>query len=209
METIEEAMLMILAHPVSASGQLPTTYVTWMHGRNPLGEGQGRKTRESHLIIMDNGRLAMRDDPQMREALYCIRCGACMNVCPTYGIVGGHTFGHIYPGPMGICWTAGVHGLEKAADFAPLCISCGLCKEICPAQIDMPHMIAEIKHRDARKNGRRISQRVMMAADKAARLGSLTAPLANRALNNRPLRKIMEKTLHLSMDRHLPPFAAV
>jgi L-lactate dehydrogenase complex protein LldF len=207
-ETIEEAMLMILAHPVSASGQLPTTYVTWMHGRNPLGEGQGRKPRESHLIIMDNGRLAMRDDPQMREALYCIRCGACMNVCPTYGIVGGHTFGHIYPGPMGICWTAGVHGLEKAADFAPLCISCGLCKEICPAQIDMPHMIAEIKHRDARKNGHRRSHRVMMAADKAARLGSLTAPLANRALSNRPLRKIMEKTLHLSMDRNLPPFAA-
>ncbi len=207
-ETIEDAMLMILAHPVSASGQLPTTYVTWMHGRNPLGEGAGRNPRESHLIIMDNGRSAMRDDPQMREALYCIRCGACMNVCPTYGIVGGHTFGHIYPGPMGICWTAGVHGLEKAADFAPLCISCGLCKEICPAQIDMPHMIAEIKHRDAQKNGRRTSHRVMMGADKAAHLGSLTAPLANYALNNRPIRKIMEKTLHLSADRALPPFAA-
>jgi iron-sulfur cluster protein len=207
-ETIEDAMLMVLAHPVSASGQLPTTYVTWMHGRNPLGEGQGRKPRESHLIVMDNGRSAMRDDPKMREALYCIRCGACMNVCPTYGIVGGHTFGHIYPGPMGICWTAGVHGLEKAADFAPLCISCGLCKEICPAKIDMPHMIAEIKHRDAQKNGYRVSQRIMMAADKAARLGSLTAPLANYTLKSRPLRRIMEKTLHLSADRKLPPFAA-
>ncbi len=206
-DTIEEAMLMILAHPVSASGQLPTTYVTWMHGRNPLGQGEGRKPRESHLIIMDNGRSEMRDDPEMREALYCIRCGACMNVCPTYGIVGGHTFGHIYPGPMGICWTAGVHGLEKAGDFAPLCISCGLCKEICPAQIDMPHMIAEIKHRDAQKNGRRISHHVMMAADKAAQLGSLTAPLANAALKIRPLRKAMEKTIHLSADRELPPFA--
>ncbi len=207
-DTIEEAMLMVLAHPVSASGQLPTTYVTWMHGRNPLGEGEGRKPRESHLIIMDNGRSKMRNDPKMREALYCIRCGACMNVCPTYGIVGGHTFGHIYPGPMGICWTAGVHGLEKAADFAPLCISCGLCKEICPAKIDMPHMIAEIKHRDAQINGRRISHQVMMAADKAARLGSLTAPLANATLKVRPLRKLMEKTLHLSADRELPPFDA-
>ncbi len=207
-DTIEEAMLMILAHPVSASGQLPTTYVTWMHGRNPLGEGEGRKPRESHLIIMDNGRSEMRDDPEMREALYCIRCGACMNVCPTYGIVGGHTFGHIYPGPMGICWTAGVHGLEKAGDFAPLCISCGLCKEICPAQIDMPHMIAEIKHRDAQKNGRRTSHHVMMSADKAAQLGSLTAPLANAALKIGPLRKVMEKTLHLSADRELPPFTA-
>ena len=204
--TIEDAMLMILAHPVSASGQLPTTYVTWMHGRSPLGVGQGRNPRESHLIIMDNGRSEMRDDPDLREALYCIRCGACMNVCPTYGIVGGHTFGHIYPGPMGICWTAGVHGLEKAADFAPLCISCGLCKEICPAQIDMPHMIAEIKHRDAKKKGQPLANRVMMGADKAARLGSLTAPLANLAIGSRSVRNVLSKTIGLSADRKLPKF---
>jgi len=206
--TIEDAMHMILAHPVSASGQLPTTYVTWMHGRSPLGEGQGRSPRESHLIILDNGRSKMRTDPVLREALYCIRCGACMNVCPTYGIVGGHTFGHIYPGPMGICWTAGVHGLEKAGDFAPLCISCGLCKEICPAKIDMPLMIAEIKHRDAQKSGRRLAERVMMGADNAAKLGSLTAPLANRALKSQPLRKAMDKSMGLSADRNLPLFAA-
>jgi L-lactate dehydrogenase complex protein LldF len=207
--TIEDAMHMILAHPVSASGQLPTTYVTWMHGRSPLGEGQGRAPRETHLIIMDNGRSKMRDDPVLREALYCIRCGACMNICPTYGIVGGHTFGHIYPGPMGICWTAGVHGLEKAADFAPLCISCGLCKEICPAKIDMPMIIAEVKHRDALKNGRPFSNRVMMGADSAARLGSITAPLANLSLSIRPVRKAMENSIGLSSDRQLPRFAAV
>ena len=96
-ESIEDAMLMILAHPISASGQLPTTYVTWMHGRSPLGDREESATRESHVIILDNGRSEMRDDPVMREALYCIRCGACMNICPTYGVVGGHTFGHIYP----------------------------------------------------------------------------------------------------------------
>ncbi len=205
--TIEEAMLMILAHPVSASGQLPTTYVTWMHGRSPLGEGPERSPRESHLILLDNGRTRMRDDAVLREALYCIRCGACMNVCPTYGIVGGHTFGHIYPGPMGICWTAGVHGLEKAADFAPLCISCGLCQEICPAKIDMPLIIAEIKHRDAQKRGRLLSDRVMMDSDGAARLGSLTAPLANLALGIPPLRKAMATSIGLSSDRKVPPFA--
>ncbi len=207
-ETVEDALLMVMAHPVSASGQLPTTYVTWMHGRSELGESETDSERESHIIILDNGRSAMRDDPEMREALYCIRCGACMNICPTYGVVGGHTFGHIYPGPMGICWTAGVHGIETAGDFAPLCISCGLCKEICPAKINMPQMIAEIKHRDARKNGHLLVNRVMMGADKAARLGSATAPLANAALNNKPIRKIMEKVIGLSADRKLPPFAA-
>lgn len=92
-ETIEDALLMVLAHPVSASGQLPTNYVTWMHGRSPLGEGAAGEERESHIIILDNGRTAMRGDADMREALYCIRCGAYINICPTYGVVGGHTFG--------------------------------------------------------------------------------------------------------------------
>ncbi len=207
-ETVEDALLMIMAHPVSASGQLPTTYVTWMHGRSPLGEGDGADGRESHIIILDNGRTEMRDDPEMREALYCIRCGACMNICPTYGAVGGHTFGHIYPGPMGICWTAGVHGLEIAGDFAQLCVSCGLCKEICPAKINMPHMIAEIKHRDARTHGHTTVNRVMMAADRAAKVGSLTAPIANAALGSRPVRKLMEKSIGLSAERKLPPFSS-
>jgi len=109
---------------------------------------------------------------------------------------------------MGICWTAGVHCLEKAADFAQLCISCGLCKEICPAKINMPHMIAEIKHRDAKKNGHLLVNRVMMGADRAAKLGSATAPLANFALSSKPIRTIMEKTIGLSPDRKLPSFAS-
>jgi len=207
-DTIEDAMLMVLAHPVSASGQLPTTYVTWMHGRSPLGEGGDKTPRESHIVILDNGRSEMREDPLLKESLYCIRCGACTNVCPTFGILGGHKFGYLYPGPMGIGWTAGVHGLDKAADISPYCISCGLCKEYCPAKIDMPHIIAEIKHRDAQKNGYPLVNRVMMGADKAAKLGSATAPLSNFVLNNKALRKLMEKTIGLSAERKLPPFAS-
>jgi len=208
-ETIEDAMLMVLAHPVSASGQLPTTYVTWMHGRSPLGEGGEKTPRESHIVILDNGRTEMRNDPEpfMRESLYCIRCGACTNICPTFGILGGHKFGYIYPGPMGIGWTAGVHGLDKAGDIAHYCISCGLCKEICPAQINMPLIIAEVKHRDAKKNGYPRVNQVMMGADKAAKLGSATAPFSNIAINNKALRKVMEKTIGLSADRKLPAFA--
>lgn len=205
-ESIEDAMLMILAHPVSASGQLPTNYVTWMHGRCDLGEG-AESDRETHIIILDNGRTEMRDN-FLREALYCIRCGACMNTCPTYGIVGGHAFGHIYPGPMGICWTAGVHGIKTAGDFAQLCISCGLCKEICPAKINLPHMIAHVKHEDAKTEGHLLANKVMIAADKAAKLGAATAPIANAALNSGIMRKSMEKTIGLSAKRKLPPFAS-
>ncbi len=205
-DTVEDAMLMVLAHPVSASGQLPTTYVTWMGGRSPLGEGEGRTPRESHIIILDNGRRKMREDLRMREALNCIRCGACMNVCPTYGVVGGHTFGYIYPGPIGIPWTAMVHGLEKAGDFAALCISCGLCKEICPAEIDMPLMIAEVKHRDAAVRGRPHADEVMMASDSFARLGCATAPLSNWVMQSRTVRNVLKRRLGLDPNRKLPPF---
>ncbi|MCH7661431.1 MAG: LUD domain-containing protein, partial [Euryarchaeota archaeon] len=205
-DTIEDALLMVLAHPVSATGQLPTTYVTWMHGRSPLGEG-AEKPRESHIIILDNGRSEMRQDPDMAEALHCIRCGACMNICPTYGVVGGHTFGHIYPGPIGIPWTAQVHGLEKAGDFAPLCISCGLCQVICPADINMPMMIARVKDRDARQRGRPVVDRVMMAADELAALGSATAPFSNWLLKSSWFRILLEKVAGLDRRRTLPEFS--
>lgn len=204
-DSIEEALLMVMAHPVSASGQLPTTYVTWLHGRSPMGEDT-HQNRESHVIILDNGRTRMRQDPVMREALNCIRCGACMNICPTYGVVGGHTFGYIYPGPIGIPWTAEVHGLDKAADFAPLCISCGLCKEICPADIDMPFMIAEVKHRVQKTEPPPRVDRAMMAADRLAALGSATAPLSNRLLTNRPFRALLERVVGIDRRRTLPPF---
>lgn len=206
-DTIEDAMLMVLAHPISASGQLPTTYVTWMGGRSPLGDGEGRRPRESHIILLDNGRRVMRGDEALRESLHCIRCGACMNVCPTYGVVGGHVFGHIYPGPIGIPWTAAVHGLENAGAFASLCISCGLCKEICPAEIDMPMMIAEVKRRVASEHGFARAENTMMNADTFAALGSALAPIANRALKNKTVRKAMKSVLGIDEHRDLPPFA--
>lgn len=204
-DTVDDALAMVLAHPVSASGQLPTTYVTWMAGRNPLGDGGA--PRETHIVILDNGRTRMREHPIMKEALHCIRCGACMNVCPTYGVVGGHTFGYIYPGPIGIPWTAEVHGLEKAGNFAELCVSCGLCKEICPAQIDMPMMIAEVKHRDMQIHPPARVNQLLMAAESAARMGSATAPLSNWALRNPLFRWIMEKATGIDRRRELPPFA--
>jgi iron-sulfur cluster protein len=204
-ESIEDALQMMMAHPLSAVGQPLTTYVTLMAGRSPLGEGEGQ--RESHLVILDNGRTRMREDPLFQDSLNCIRCAACMNICPTYGVVGGHTFGYIYPGPIGIPWTAQVHGLELAGDFAPLCISCGLCKEICPVKIDIPMMIAAVKDRDAEIHPQPIVNRVMMAAEPFAKFGSATAPISNRLLQNRAVRWMMEKTLGIDRRRVLPHFS--
>jgi len=206
-ETVEDALQMVFAHPISAVGQPLTTYVTLMAGRSPLGRGEGERSRDSHIIVLDNGRTRMRGDPILFDALNCIRCAACMNICPTYGVVGGHTFGYIYPGPIGIPWTAEVHGLEKAGDFAPLCVSCGLCREICPAEIDIPMMIAAVKERHSVKHPHPIVNRLLMGAETMAKLGAALAPIANWSLNNRLFRWGMEKTVGIDRRRELPLFS--
>ena len=205
-ETIEDALLLMLAHPISAVGQHLTTYVTLMAGRAPLGTGEEGKPRESHMIILDNGRTKMKADPVFRDALNCIRCGACMNICPTYGVVGGHAFGHIYPGPIGIPWTAQVHGLDLAGDFAPLCVSCGLCKEICPAEIDIPMMIAAVKDQDRQQHPQPLVNRALMAAEFMSRLGCATAPVSNWLMHCAPVRWGLEKFVGIDRRRALPPF---
>ncbi|MFQ5601804.1 MAG: LUD domain-containing protein [bacterium] len=202
-ETFEDAMQMILAHPISAVGQLLTTYVSFFAGRSPLGQN---KERELHILILDNGRSEMRADSRFREALYCIRCGACMNICPTYGVLGGHVFGHIYPGPIGIPWTARVHGLDKAAGFSDLCISCGLCKEICPADIDLPMMIARVKQEILKTEPQSLANRVLMANERIAKIACATTPFSNWLLQSPVVKKFSEKFLGLDKRRNLPRF---
>jgi iron-sulfur cluster protein len=202
--TIEDALYLTQAHPISSTGQKLTTYVTFISGRSPLRGTDG--PRELHLVILDNGRSAMRENEAFREALYCIRCGACMNICPTYEVVGGHIFGYIYPGPIGIPWTANVHGFDKA-DYAPLCVACGLCREICPVDIDMPYMIARVKELHNENRGQSRVNRVVMRSDEYAKLASQFAPLSNWLLRRQPIRYLVEKSLGIDRRRRLPDFS--
>lgn len=200
----EDASDLVRGHAISATGQRMTVYVSLLSRRLPVaGDPMGR---ELHVIILDNGRTRMRSDPIFKDALNCIRCGACMNVCPTYGVVGGHVFGHIYPGPIGIPWTAKVHGLEEAA-FANLCVSCGLCHEICPVDIDIPFMIAKVKEEDVRAHGQPTSERFFMASEAFAKIASAVPPIANGLFANRAVRTLMEWTLGVDRRRSLPGFA--
>jgi len=194
---------LIQAHAVSATGQMQTVYVSIVSQHLPLaGSSDGR---EFHVVILDNGRSKMRDDPWFNDALNCIRCGACMNICPTYGIVGGHVFGYLYPGPIGIPWTAGVHGLDNAT-FAHLCISCGLCKEICPVDIDMPLMIAKVKEEEIAKNGQPRVNSFFTSSERLAKLASATAPVSNWMIGNSASRYVMEKAVGVDRRRTLPEF---
>lgn len=200
----EDAARVVKAAAISATGQPITVYVSGFSGRPPLGgELNGR---EFHVIILDNGRSKMKEDAWFSDALNCIRCGACMNICPTYSVVGGHTFGYIYPGPIGIPWTSNVHGLDKAA-YAELCVSCGLCKEVCPADIDIPMMIAEVKQLRVDLVGQPMVNRFFAGSESLARMASVTAPLTNWSMKWKPIRYLMEKFFGVDRRRTLPNFS--
>jgi iron-sulfur cluster protein len=112
----------------------------------PLSE-QGDE-RDFHLVLIDNGRLAMREDDQLRETLYCIRCGACSNSCANFQSVGGHGFGgETYSGGIGTGWEAGVEGLDTAAEFNDFCTGCTRCAPACPVKIDIPWINTVVRDR--------------------------------------------------------------
>lgn len=139
-----EAMKVVRMLPKSATGQSITTYVTWVKGQNPSVLNETGK-KEVHFVFLDNGRLAFLDHPEMKEALKCIRCGSCANVCPAYEMVGGHVFGHIYTGAIGLIMTALFHGSDKAKDILKLCIGCKACSKNCPSGIDLQQLIFKLK----------------------------------------------------------------
>ncbi len=108
---------------------------------------------EVHIVLVDNGRWQMRESADFREALYCIKCGACLNVCPVFASLAGQVYGYIYQGGIGAILTAFLHGLDKAEDPASLCLGCMACKEACPARIDIPRMITRLRARLAMEKG--------------------------------------------------------
>lgn len=151
-QDFSEALKVIKILPKAATGQIISTYVTWVKGQN---ESTKNKTgyKETHFVFLDNGRLGFFDHPTLKEALKCIRCGSCANICPAYEMVGGHTFGHIYIGAIGTILTAMFHGDEKAKDILKLCIGCKACSKACPAGIDLQSIIAELNINISEKYG--------------------------------------------------------
>jgi len=145
-----DAIPILTALPKSATSQLMTSYVTLITGPTPNDDGS---MKDLHIILMDNKRTEMAKDPKFKEALQCIRCASCLNVCPVYRLVGGHVFGHIYTGGIGTILTAWFNELKSTEDIQGLCIGCGKCKEICPGKIDIPGLILEIRRRLAAKQG--------------------------------------------------------
>jgi Fe-S oxidoreductase len=157
--TLAEATKILEILPPSATGQKISSYVSFITGPSRTADIECSLTigvhgpKEMHIVLLDNGRNQMRDDPVFREALYCIKCAACLNVCPTYQAVGGHVFGYTYAGGIGAILTAFLNGLDEAANLAELCLGCGACLSVCPAKIDIPRLVLALRERIVEAKG--------------------------------------------------------
>jgi L-lactate dehydrogenase complex protein LldF len=134
--------LKILAR--SATGQKMSSYVSLLTGPRRDGEEDGPEA--FHLVVLDNGRSRLLADPELREALHCIRCGACLNVCPVYRHAGGHSYGWVYSGPIGAVIDPTLAG-ERAAELPFASSLCGACREVCPVRIDLPRLLLAQRRR--------------------------------------------------------------
>ena len=150
--TFDDLALLLSLLPRSATGQKLSVYTSLIHGPRREGESDGPSQR--HLVLIDNGRLAVRQSA-LAEALYCIRCGACLNVCPVFREIGGHAYissnGKLtpYPGPIGSVISPGLFGVASFSNLARASSLCGACKEACPVDIDLPKLLLRIRAADA------------------------------------------------------------
>ncbi len=126
----------------SGTGQKLSVYTSLLTGtRRPGEDGPD----ELHVVLVDNGRVETLADPKMREALFCIRCGACLNACPVYRKIGGHAYGWVYSGPIGALITPQFAGLDRARELPFASSLCGACREVCPVKINIPDLLLHLR----------------------------------------------------------------
>ena len=190
-------------------------------------EYESAEDRSFHLVLIDNGRMAMREDEQLRETLYCIRCGACSNACANFQSTGGHAFGgETYSGGIGTGWEAGVHGMDSAADMNDLCTGCSQCVPKCPVKIDIPWINTVVRDRlnrskepdsldflvdgltpDQESTGLDIQKRVFGNIETFAKLGSIAPGLSNTAIESDTVQGLLERFAGIDSRRQLPTLA--
>jgi len=218
--------------PRSGTGQPLTSYVSILHP--PLkapsfaAPGKTAKPREFHLVLIDNGRSRMREDPILHEALYCIRCSACLNSCANFETVGGHAFGgETYSGGIGGSWEAGTGTLLNAR-FSELCTGCSRCVTQCPVRIDIPWLNENLRQRmnfGQSSSGAKSAFGAMTGSAPEDRVAPLQkqffanyhvmakeatrfSSLSNAVTRLPFVRGLMENVVGLDRRRKLPPFPA-
>ncbi len=213
-----DILLRLLAR--GAAAQRMAGYVSYIGG--PAAGDQADGPEAFHLVILDNGRSRILADARFREMLCCIRCAACLNVCPVYGKIGGHAYGATYSGPVGAVVTPLLSGIHRFADLYHGETLCGACKEACPVDIDLPRMLLELRAiqvaGDAAWEGRGASARERLFYGAGAfmtchpALYRTAMGLASRARKvwslNGALRRRTPVLAGWTRTRELPPVAA-
>jgi len=129
--------------PRSGTGQVLTAYQSLITGTKRRLQDEGPE--ELHIVVLDNGRSRMLASPVTRQALACIRCGACLNACPVYRQIGGHAYGSVYPGPIGAVLSPQLFGLARSAALPYASTLCGACRDVCPVKIDIPALLLHLR----------------------------------------------------------------
>ena len=194
MEKFADVVPVLTALPKSATAQLLTSYVSMISGPVPNTDGT---PKQLHVILMDNRRTEMSQDPKFKQAMQCIRCASCLNVCPVFRLVGGHVFGKVYTGGIGTILTAWFDALKSSEDIQSLCIQCGNCTQVCPGKIDIPGLILELRRRIAVEQGQPLAQKAIFSVVNNRRL--FHSMLRVASLAQKPLQKN-------GFIRHLPYF---
>ncbi len=138
---LEDLALLLPMLATAGAGQALTGYNSMVGGPRQPGETDGPE--EMHVVLLDNNRTSILADPEQRDSLHCIRCGACLNVCPIFKNVGGHSYGTTYPGPIGSVITPNLRGLQNWKHLSSASSLCGACTEACPVKIDLHHHLLQ------------------------------------------------------------------
>jgi len=148
--SVREALLLLKLLPRNATGQSITSYVSFIAGPHAAAQ---------YVIILDNHRTEMAADPVFRDALRCIKCSACLNVCPVYQMIGGEEYAHIYMGGIGTLFTAWIYGLRASKALARLCLRCHRCEAYCATKIPIADLITALAEKINREAGRALWKR--------------------------------------------------
>ncbi len=176
---LEDLALFLPMLATAGAGQTLTGYNSFYGGPRQPGEADGPE--EYHVVLLDNGRTRLLADAEQRDALSCIRCGACLNVCPIYRNVGGHTYGTTYSGPIGSVITPHLRGLQDWKHLSQASSLCGACTETCPVKIDLHHHLLHNRRNAVAEKPSRLEQlafRLFAVAANDARLFALGQRLA-------------------------------
>jgi L-lactate dehydrogenase complex protein LldF len=194
-----EVFLQLL--PRSSTGERMNPYTSLWTG---VTDGDG--PQEFHVVLLDNGRTKVLADELGRQALHCIRCSACLNVCPVYSRTGGHAYGSVYPGPIGAILTPQLVGVENAKSLPFASTLCGACYEVCPVKIDIPAVLLHLRRQVVAHSGatrERLAMRTVARVFASRRLYVLAQRLGR--LLQKPARRLPGPLATWTRTRELRP----